>query len=140
MENKSKPKILFVCIENSCRSQIAEGFAKNLGADKIEAWSAGSKASGKVNPTAIELMKEKGIDLGSHKSKNLTDLPHVKWDYVITMGCGDACPYVPSRRTEDWGIPDPKNLPVDEFRKIRDQIEKRVRDLVADISKLTSKV
>jgi protein-tyrosine-phosphatase len=129
---KEKPKVLFVCIENSCRSQIAEGFAKKLGAGVIEAWSAGSKASGKVNPTAIELMKEKGIDLGSHTSKSLTDVPKTGWDFVITMGCGDACPFVPSRKTEDWGIPDPKHLPLDEFRKIRDQIEKKVKDLVTE--------
>ena len=123
-----------MCIENSCRSQIAEGFAKSLGKNTVEAWSAGSKASGKVNPTAIEVMRERGIDLGTHKSKNLTDLPKMKWDYVITMGCGDACPYVPSQRTEDWPIPDPKNLPLDEFRKIRDQIEQKVKKLVSAFS------
>lgn len=132
---ETKPKVLFVCIENSCRSQIAEGFAKSIGSNVIEAWSAGSKASGKVNTTAIELMREKNIDLGTHKSKSLTDLPNTKWDYVITMGCGDACPFVSSRKTEDWGIPDPKNLPLDEFRKIRDQIENKVRTLVAEVCK-----
>jgi arsenate reductase len=131
---KEKPKVLFVCIENSCRSQIAEGFAKAIGNGVIEAWSAGSKASGVVNPTAIDVMRERGIDLTTHTSKRLTDLPKVTWDYVITMGCGDACPFVPSRKTEDWGIPDPKHLPLDEFRKIRDHIEKKVKDLVADAS------
>ena len=96
----------------------------------MDAWSAGSNASGKVNPTGIELMKEVGIDLSSHTSKSLTDLPKTQWDYVITMGCGDACPFVPSKKTEDWGIPDPKHLPLDEFRKIRDQIETKVRALI----------
>jgi protein-tyrosine-phosphatase len=126
------PKVLFVCIENSCRSQIAEGFAKKWGAEVIEAYSAGSKPSGKVNETGIQLMQEKGVDLSMHRSKGLTDLPQVKWDYVITMGCGDACPFVPSKKTEDWGIPDPKNLPLDEFRKIRDQIEQRVQVLISE--------
>lgn len=87
-----KPRVLFVCIENSCRSQIAEGFARQLGKDTIEAWSAGSKPSGKVNPTAVQVMKEKGVDLKEHRSKGLNELPKVKWDYVFTMGCGDACP------------------------------------------------
>jgi arsenate reductase len=126
-------KVLFVCVENSCRSQIAEGFARTLGKGVIEAWSAGSKPSGKINPTGIELMKEKGIDLGLQLSKGLTDLPSVKWDYVITMGCGDACPFVPSKRREDWGIPDPKHLPLDEFRKVRDQIESKVTNLTQEI-------
>ncbi len=125
-----KSKVLFVCVENSCRSQIAEGFARTLGKDTLEAWSAGSKPSGKVNPTAMALMKERGIDLGLHVSKSLSDVPAVKWDYVITMGCGDACPFVPARRTEDWGIPDPKHLPPDEFRKVRDLIETKVKELI----------
>src|SRR3954463_15619096 len=105
-----KPKVLFVCIENSCRSQIAEGYARKWGGDLIEPWSAGSKASGKINPTAIELMKEAGVDLNRQSSKSLSDLPKTSWDYVITMGCGDACPFVPSQKKEDWGIPDPKHL------------------------------
>src|SRR5436190_521243 len=125
-----KPKVLFVCIENSGRSQMAEGFAKAIGRDKIEAWSAGSQASGIVNPTAVQVMKEKGIDLGTHTSKSLTDLPKLEWDTVITMGCGDDCPFVPSKKTEDWAIPDPKSLPLDEFRRIRDQIEKKVKNLI----------
>lgn len=130
-----KPKVLFVCVENSCRSQIAEGFARTLGKGVIEAWSAGSKPSGKINSTGIELMKEKGIDLGVQSSKGLTDLPKVKWDYVITMGCADACPFVPSRRKEDWGIPDPKTMPLDEFRHVRDQIENKVIDLINEVKK-----
>lgn len=130
-----KPKVLFVCVENSCRSQIAEGFARTLGKDAVDAWSAGSKPSGKINPTGIDLMKEKGIDLGTQHSKGLTDLPPVKWDYVITMGCGDACPFVPSTLKEDWGIADPKRLPLDEFRKIRDQIENKVKELIHDVQK-----
>ncbi len=109
---------------------MAEGFARHWGKDTIEAWSAGSKPSGKVNETGISIMKEKGIDLGSHVSKGLMDLPKVQWDYVITMGCGDACPFVPARKTEDWGIPDPKHLPLDEFRKVRDMVEMKVKALI----------
>ena len=94
-------KILFVCIENSCRSQMAEGFARKIGKEVLEVWSAGSKRSVKVNEAAVQAMKEKEIDLTYHKSKGLDDLPKVKWDYVITMGCGDACPFVPSKAKED---------------------------------------
>ncbi|OGY60268.1 MAG: hypothetical protein A3B23_02700 [Candidatus Colwellbacteria bacterium RIFCSPLOWO2_01_FULL_48_10] len=125
-----KSKILFVCVENSCRSQMAEGFARKHGKDVLEAWSAGSKPSGKVNETAIVVMKENEIDLTLHRSKGSDDLPKVKWDYVVTMGCGDACPFVPSEAKEDWALPDPKKLPLDEFRKVRDEIESRVKDLI----------
>jgi arsenate reductase len=109
---------------------MAEGFARALGADLLEPWSAGSMPSGKINPTAIQLMKEKGIDLTFQLSKGLNDLPKVQWDYVFTMGCGDACPFVPAVFHEDWTIQDPKNLPLDQFRKIRDEIEEKVRKLI----------
>jgi len=121
------PKVLFVCVENSCRSQMAEGFAKRLG---MEAWSAGSKPSGKVNETAIAVMKERGIDLSVHGSKGLSDLPQQTWDYVITMGCGDACPLVSAKAKRDWALPDPKILPLPEFRQVRDEIERRVKELI----------
>ncbi len=124
------PTVLFVCVENSCRSQMAEGFARRHGAGKIAAWSSGSKPSGKVNEAAVALMEEKGVDMSSHRSKGLDDLPKQTWDYVITMGCGDVCPFVPSKAKEDWAIPDPKHLPPNEFRKIRDLVESKVKDLV----------
>lgn len=137
-----KPKVLFVCVENSCRSQMAEGFAKALGKDVLDAWSAGSKPSGKIHPTAIQVMKEKGINLEFQSSKRLDDIPKGKWDYVFTMGCGDACPIVGSKLGEDWAIPDPKNFPLDEFRKVRDQIEAKVMDLIKQVnsSSLESRV
>lgn len=91
-----KAKVIFICVENSCRSQIAEGFARKLGKEVLEVWSAGSKPSGKMNETAVQVMKEREIDLTYHKSKGLDDLPKVKWDYVITMGCGDICPSLPA--------------------------------------------
>ncbi len=128
-------RVLFVCVENSCRSQMAEGFAKRLGGDKLEAWSAGSKPSGKVNPLAVEYMKEKGIDLGDHRSTGLDDLPPGEWDYIVTMGCGDACPQLPAKNRLDWDLPDPKHLPPDEFRKVRDSIENKVGELVAKLER-----
>jgi arsenate reductase len=128
-----KPRLLFVCVENSCRSQMAEGFARLHGAGKVEAFSAGSRPSGKVNETAAVLMKEKGVDLGLQRSKGLNDLPPGKWEAVVTMGCGDACPSLPAVRRLDWALPDPKHLPLDEFRKVRDEIEARVKSLIGDV-------
>jgi len=130
-----KPTVLFVCVENSCRSQMAEGFAATLGGDRAEAWSAGSKPGSHVNSMAITVMKEKDIDLALNLTKSLEDLPDQRWDYVITMGCGDACPIVPSKKKADWKIPDPKNMPIEEFRKVRDLIEERVKELLAEIKK-----
>lgn len=135
---KRLPTILFVCIENSCRSQMAEGFARRHGAGKVAAWSSGSKPSGKVNETAIALMEEKGVDMSGHRSKGLSDLPDQKWDYVITMGCGDACPFVPARAKEDWAIPDPKHMSADDFRKVRDLVESKVKELIARANKETA--
>lgn len=125
-----KPRVLFVCVENSCRSQMAEGFARALGAGVLEAFSAGSRPSGQVNPRAVEFMREKGVDLAAQASKGLADLPQVRWDYLVTMGCGDACPHLPAARRLDWALPDPKNLPPDEFRAVRDRIEAKVRELI----------
>jgi protein-tyrosine-phosphatase len=113
---------------------MAAGFAQHLGADHINAHSAGSKPSGKVNETAILVMKEKGIDLSTSQSKGFSDLPNVSWDYVITMGCGDVCPFVPSKATINWDLPDPKKLPLPEFRAVRDEIEKRVIDLIKKVT------
>lgn len=105
---------------------MAEGFAMGLG---LDAHSAGSKPSGKINETAVEVMKEKGIDLSTQRSKGLDDLPSGEWDAIVTMGCGDACPNVPAKKRLDWDLSDPKNLPLSEFRKVRDEIERRVRAL-----------
>jgi len=128
-----KAKVLFVCVENSCRSQIAEGLARKWGGDVLEASSAGSRPSGRINATAVAVMKEVGVDLGLQSSKGLADVPSEGWDYVITMGCGDACPFVAARRRTDWGIPDPKNLPLPEFRGVRELIEEKVKALVAEV-------
>jgi arsenate reductase (thioredoxin) len=125
--NSLMKRVLFVCIENSCRSQMAEAFARIHGVGNVEAYSAGSRPSGKVNPKAVESMKEIGYDLTLHRSKSLDDLPEVEWDFVATMGCGDECPYIRAKRREDWAIPDPKDMPLEEFRKVRDLIEEKVK-------------
>src|SRR5690606_17862227 len=121
------------CIENSNRSQMAQAFARIHGGESIEAFSAGSRPSGEVNPKAIDAMRELGYDLSTHRSKSLDDLPDVAFDAVVTMGCGDACPLVRARAREDWEIPDPRELPPDEFRTIRDLIGRKVRELLARI-------
>ena len=127
-----KPQhLLFVCIENSNRSQMAEGFARTLGHGRAAAFSAGSRPSGVVNPRAIQFMKEKDIDLTVQQSKGLDDLPSVTWDYIVTMGCGDACPTLPARHRLDWELPDPKHLSDYDFRAVRDRIEGLVSDLLA---------
>ncbi len=129
-----KPRILFVCVENSNRSQMAEAFARMYGTDRVDAYSAGSHPSGRVNPRAIEFMKEIGYDLSAHRSKALTELPSGEFDVVIGMGCGDeGCAIVPARRREEWDIPDPKNLPPEEYRRVRDAIAEKVRALLAQL-------
>ena len=119
-------KAVFVCIENSNRSQMAEAFARMAG---VEAYSAGSRPSGKVNPKAIEAMQELGYDLSAHYSKSLDELPDVQFDVAVTMGCGDACPNLEAARREDWQIPDPKELPPEQFREVRDLIARKVQQL-----------
>jgi len=125
-----KIRILFVCVENSCRSQMAEGFANKYGGDKIEAFSAGSKPSGIVNPTAIEVMRKIGIDISKNISKGFETLPYNKYDYVVTMGCKDVCPYFPAKEQIDWQIADPKGKPFEEFKKTRDEIGSKVKELI----------
>jgi protein-tyrosine-phosphatase len=129
---ETRPNLLFVCIENSNRSQMAEGFARALGADRVTVFSAGSRPSGRINPRAIQFMKEKGIDLSVQRSKGLADLPGVRWDYIVTMGCGDACPTLPAVHRRDWELIDPKHLDDAGFRAVRDTIEARVTDLIAE--------
>ncbi len=125
-----KPKVLFVCIENACRSQMAEGFAKFYGRDKIEVFSAGSNPSGKVDQTAIEVMREKGIDISDQKSKGFNDLPYKIFDFVITMGCGDVCPFAPAKERIEWEIEDPKGKPIEKLRQTRDVIKNKVKELL----------
>ena len=125
-------RVLFVCVENSNRSQMAEAFARIHGGDRIEALSAGSRPSGRINPKAIGSMAELGYDLTTHASKSLEDITGA-FDAVITMGCGDTCPWVPATRREDWDLPDPKDLDDAGYRAVRDDISRRVHDLLASL-------
>lgn len=123
-------KYLFVCIENSNRSQMAQAFATIYGAGKVKAYSAGSKPSGKINPKAVAAMKELGYDLTTHASKSLKDIPEGEFDYVVTMGCGDACPWVPAKHRLDWQIPDPREMNPEQFNKVRDLIASKVKEII----------
>ena len=116
-------RVIFVCVENSNRSQMAEAFARIHGADQIEPFSAGSRPSGRVNPRAIEAMNEVGYDLTLHHSKGLDELADIEFDVAVTMGCGDQCPLLKAKQRLDWQIPDPRDLPPEEFRKVRALVE-----------------
>ena len=134
MTTSTLKRVLFVCVENSNRSQMAQAFARIHGGDTVDAHSAGSRPSGTVNPRAIQAMRELGYDLSKHVSKSLDDLPaDAEWDFVATMGCGDNCPMLRARRREDWNLPDPKNLPPEEFAKVRDEIENRVKSMLTSL-------
>ena len=129
-----KKKLLFVCVENSNRSQMSQAFAKILGGENVEAYSAGSKPSGIVNPKAIAAMKELGYDLSKHDSKSLKDVEQfAPFDAVVTMGCGDACPWMPAKKFIDWEIPDPKNMEPSKFNEVRDLIRDKVKVLLSSI-------
>lgn len=127
-------RILFVCVENSNRSQMAEAFARIHGTGKVEAHSSGSRPSGRVNPKAIEAMRELGYDLTTHASKGLESFNGTKVDVAITMGCGDECPLVLAERRVDWKIPDPRDMTPEQFRGVRDLIESKVKELIGELS------
>jgi arsenate reductase len=127
-------RLLFVCVENAGRSQMAEAFARLYGDGSIEAHSAGSRPSGKVSEKAIAAMRELGCDLAEHRSKSLADVPQIEYDAVVGMGCGDECPTVKAKRRETWDIPDPKNMSGDELRTVRDLIAGKVKVLLEDLA------
>lgn len=127
-----KYKVGFVCVHNSCRSQMSEGWAKKLGSDILESYSAGTEKYPDVKPLAIDVMKEDGVDMSNHKPKLLNEIPD-KLDFLITMGCNVICPYLPNKHSEDWGIEDPSGKSIEEFRKTRDQIKRKVEDLIKRI-------
>ena len=131
-------RILFICVENSNRSQMAEAFAHTHGGHDVIAMSAGSRPSGTINPRAIAFMSERQIDLSAQHSKSLDDIGSDPFDVVVTMGCGDACPWIAATRRLDWALPDPKHLPDEEFRRVRDEIEQRVRDLLCELHSKSS--
>ena len=126
-------KVLFACVENSCRSQMAEGFANIHGTNILMPFSAGSKASGEVNNKAVSVMEEIGYDLTKHKSKGLDEFSNIKFDYLITLGCNDKCPNIETKLRKEWDIPDPKNMNLEDFFKVRDLIEKKVLSLIDEI-------
>jgi arsenate reductase (thioredoxin) len=126
----SRKRVLFVCVENSNRSQMAQAFAILQGGSVVEAFSAGSRPSGRINPKAVEALRELGYDLSTHQSKSLDDIPVGPYDAAVTMGCGDACPNVAARLREDWQIPDPREMPPEQFREVRDLIERKVKELL----------
>ena len=129
-----KIKLLFVCIENSNRSQMSQAFAKMLDGENVEAYSAGSKPSGVVNPQAIAAMEELGYDLSKHDSKSLEEVKQfAPFDAVVTMGCGDACPWMPAKQFIDWQIPDPKNMVPAQFNEVRDFIREKVKVLIEEL-------
>jgi arsenate reductase len=135
MRHDERPKrVLFVCVENCNRSQMAEAFARMFGGERVEAYSAGCRPLGRVHPKAVEAMRELGYDLTAHQSKSLTDLPDVEFDVAVTMGCGD--PDIPIRANvrEDWNVPCPKAMPPEEFRAVRDIIGEKVKSLLERLS------
>jgi len=125
-------RILFVCVENANRSQMAEAFARIHGGNAVEALSAGSAPSGRINPKAVRFMAELGYDLGTHASKSLNEVEG-EFDAVVTMGCGDKCPCVPAKRREDWDLPDPRAMDDEAYRAVRDDISARVKQLLATL-------
>jgi arsenate reductase len=129
----AKPSVLFVCIHNAGRSQMSAGFARALGGDRIDVRSAGSDPAEIVNPAAVEAMAELGIDISAQTPKQLTIEAVEASDYVITMGCGDACPVLPGTDYRDWALPDPAGRGVEAVRPIRDDIRARVTDLIDEM-------
>ncbi|GAA1359393.1 arsenate reductase ArsC [Streptomyces beijiangensis] len=133
MSSTPAASVLFVCVHNAGRSQMAAGFLAHLAGDRIEVRSAGSIPGDQVNPAAIEAMKEIGIDISDQKPKVLTTEAVRASDYVITMGCGDACPIFPGKRYLDWSLEDPAGQGVEAVRPIRDEIRTRIESLIAEI-------
>lgn len=128
-----KPTVLFVCVHNAGRSQMAAGYMRELGGDRIEVLSAGSAPKDTINPQAIAVMAEEGIDIANQQPKILTPEAVQESDAVITMGCGDACPFYPGKRYEDWVLEDPAGQDIDQVRKIRDEIKGRVQTLLSEL-------
>jgi arsenate reductase len=126
--------VLFVCVHNAGRSQMAAGWLKHLAGDRVEVRSAGSEPADRVNPMAVAAMAELNIDIASEQPKVLTVEEVSRADVVITMGCGDTCPYFPGKRYEDWELTDPAGLGIDEVRPIRDEIKLRVQRLLSELS------
>jgi arsenate reductase len=128
-----KPTVLFVCVHNAGRSQMAAGFLQDLAGDRIQVLSAGSEPADRINPVAIQAMAEVGIDIGGAQPKVLTTEAVQECDVIVTMGCGDACPFFPGKRYEDWELDDPAGLGIESVRTIRDDIRGRVEKLIGEL-------
>ena len=129
-----RPTVLFLCVHNAGRSQMAAGWMRHLAGDRVDVLSGGSEPADQVNPVAVAAMAEKGIDIGTERPQRWTDDRIRSADVVVTMGCGDECPLYPGRRYVDWELTDPAGLPLDEVRPIRDEIEDRVRTLLSQLN------
>jgi arsenate reductase (thioredoxin) len=129
----SKPSVLFVCVHNAGRSQMAAGWLRHFGGDSVEVRSAGSEPAEKINPVAVQAMAEVGIDITAAVPRKLDYELAESSDVVITMGCGDACPVLPGKRYEDWKLTDPAGQPIEVVRQVRDEIRDQVRALLADL-------
>ena len=129
-----KPTVLFVCVHNAGRSQMAAGWLQHLAGDRVDVLSAGSQPADRINPVAVEAMAEVGIDITSGTPKVLTTEAVQESDVVVTMGCGDECPYFPGKRYEDWELDDPAGQGIEAVRPIRDEIRRRIELLVADLA------
>jgi arsenate reductase len=138
VDDTSRPSVLFLCIHNAGRSQMALGWFTHLAGDRATAWSGGSEPASEINPAAIAVMEEVGIDITVEHPKRWTDDMLRQADVVVTMGCGDTCPYYPGKRYEDWDLEDPAGRDVDTVRPIRDEIERRVRSLLDELDVATS--
>jgi arsenate reductase len=130
----ASPTVLFVCVHNAGRSQMAAALLERLGGDSVRVRSAGTEPIDRIHPTVVEAMGEVGIELAARRPRRLDDEAVREADVVITMGCGDACPVYPGKRYEDWDLPDPSDRPLDEVRAIRDEIEARVRRLLDSVA------
>jgi arsenate reductase (thioredoxin) len=127
---EERRRVLFVCVENCCRSQMAEAFARRNGGNRLEVYSAGTRPSGCVHPKAVAAMREVGYDLETHRSKGLKEIPDMEFDVAVGMGCGDLTGRVTARHYESWDVPAPKDMPPEQFRVVRDLIDRKVRDLL----------
>ena len=130
----SPPTVLFVCVRNAGRSQMAAALLERIAGDSVRVLSAGTRPADDVHPNVVAAMREAGIDLSGARPRRLEDGAVREADVVVTMGCGDECPFYPGKRYEDWDLPDPAGRPVEEVRAIRDEIERRVGDLLASLS------
>lgn len=133
-----QPEILFLCVHNAGRSQMAAAFAREIGASRVKVYSAGSAPGEQLNPAVVQVMSEKGIDITSERPQKLTDEMALNADVVVTMGCGDACPVYPGKRYEDWALTDPAGKQLDEVRPIRDEVERRVEILIDELLSVKS--